>query len=55
MFRVENLERLKSELKTIQSWPCGELHTETEKVAVLYRAIRAKELLSQIEQIVSRN
>jgi hypothetical protein len=45
-------DKLRSELKAIRDWPCGECRTKTEQDAI---AIRAIELENQIAELVSRN
>ena len=49
------LERLKAELKAIHEWPCGEMHTESEVVAVYFRVLRERELRDKIAEIAERN
>jgi hypothetical protein len=48
-------ESLRSELKAIKNWPCGEMTTKTEKDAVAIRALRELELMFLVKEFVSRN
>jgi hypothetical protein len=47
--------RLRAELKAIHEWPAGELHTETERAAVIFRKIREQEIRDKIAKIASAN
>jgi hypothetical protein len=49
------IESLRAELKAIQEWPAGELRTETEMIAVVFREIRAREINHKIAEIASMN
>ena len=50
------LQNLRSELKAIRQFDVGtELHTQTERDAVLIRELRFAELVTKILEITSRN
>lgn len=49
------IETLRAELRAIREWPSGDLHTDTEELAVIFREIRAREILQKIAKIASAN
>lgn len=49
------IQSLRAELKAIQEWPAGELRTETEINAVVFREMRAREIKEKIAKIASMN
>jgi hypothetical protein len=49
------IEKLRAELKAIHEWPAGNLRTDTEKIAVVCRELRAREIARKIAEIASKN
>jgi hypothetical protein len=49
------IEKLRAELKAIHDWPTGNLPTDTEKIAVVCRELRAQEIARKVAEIASKN
>jgi hypothetical protein len=47
------IDVLRNELKAIQGWSTGEMRTDTEKIAVLFRIMRAEEIKQIIAELAS--